>query len=206
MKQSLTIRELPQLFGQCRYAVINGEPALMGRDLCKAIGIVNPNDALGRLEDDEKIDGVAITDPIGRRQEATFVTESGMYHLIFQSRKPEAKAFRKWVTSDVLPSIRKNGYYIVPGAVVSAADIRRMENNMYKFLKEYVTGEDITRLARKFGVRKRRVEHVLWGWVKDYALMERLQECAQANQASRAQRPGPYSLDKIKLFNSIDKY
>ena len=50
-----------------------------------------------------------------------------------------------------LPSIRKNGYYIVPGAVVSAADIRRMENNMYKFLKEYVTGEDITRLARKFG-------------------------------------------------------
>ncbi|MDO4800186.1 MAG: Bro-N domain-containing protein [Bacillota bacterium] len=79
-------------------------------DVCKILEISNSRDAASRLDDDEK-DDVGITDTIGRTQTATAVNESGLYNLIFQSRKAEAKKFKKWVTSEVLPSIRKTGRY-----------------------------------------------------------------------------------------------
>ena len=88
----------------------DGQPWFVAKDVCEVLGISNHIDAVSRLDDDER-DGVGITDPIGRQQEATGITESGLYALIFTSRKPEAKRFRKWVTSDVLPSIRKTGRY-----------------------------------------------------------------------------------------------
>lgn len=93
-----------------RTKVINNESWFVGKDICNALGFANHNDALSRLDDDER-DGVGITDPMGRSQEVTVINESGLYHLIFQSRKPEAKAFRKWVTNVVLPSIRRTGTY-----------------------------------------------------------------------------------------------
>lgn len=94
-----------------RVKVIDNEPWFVAKDVCIALGLVNNRDAILRLDEDEQIDGVGITDAIGRNQEVTVVNESGLYHLIFQSRKSEAKSFRKWVTSEVLPAIRKNGYY-----------------------------------------------------------------------------------------------
>lgn len=93
-----------------RVQVINNEPWFVSKDVCEVLGIANHKDAVSRLDDDER-DGVGITDAIGRIQQTTVVSESGLYSLIFQSRKPEAKAFRKWVTSEVLPAIRKKGYY-----------------------------------------------------------------------------------------------
>lgn len=93
-----------------RVQVINNEPWFVAKDVCEVLGISNHKDAVSRLDDDEK-DGVGITDLIGRIQQTTVISESGLYALIFQSRKPEAKAFRKWVTSEVLPAIRKKGYY-----------------------------------------------------------------------------------------------
>jgi prophage antirepressor-like protein len=96
-----------------RVEMINGEPWFRGKDVCKALGISNHKDALSRLDDDER-KGVGITDPLGGTQVATFVCESGLYNLIFQSRKPEARAFRKWVTSEVLPTIRRTGGYSMP--------------------------------------------------------------------------------------------
>ena len=81
-------------------------------DVCEVLSIANHHDAISTLDRDEKL-GVGITDAIGREQTATFVSESGLYTLIFKSRKPEAKRFRKWVTSEVLPSIRKTGSYTV---------------------------------------------------------------------------------------------
>ena len=68
--------------------------------------------ALSRLDDDERR-GVGITDPIGRNQQVNCINESGLYHLIFISRKPEAKTIRRWVTGTVLPSIRRTGSYTV---------------------------------------------------------------------------------------------
>jgi prophage antirepressor-like protein len=86
------------------------KPWFVAKDVCEVLGIANHNDAIGRLDDDEKGE-VGITDPIGRKQLMAVVYESGLYALIFTSRKEEAKAFRKWVTSEVLPSIRKTGAY-----------------------------------------------------------------------------------------------
>lgn len=92
-----------------RVQVINNEPWFVAKDVCEVLGIANHKDAASRLDDDETRGSVMPT-PSGR-QECKMVSESGLYALIFQSRKPEAKAFRKWVTSEVLPAIRKKGYY-----------------------------------------------------------------------------------------------
>ena len=102
------------LFGQFRFIKTDdGEIWFVAKDVCKVLSIKNHKDAVSRLDDDEK-DEVGITDPIGRTQKTLIVNESGLYSLVFMSRKPEAKKFRKWVTSEVLPSIRKNGYYVLP--------------------------------------------------------------------------------------------
>lgn len=95
-----------------RTKVIAGEPWFVGKDVCNLLGIANTKDALSRLDDDERR-GVGITDPIGRNQQVNCINESGLYHLIFISRKPEAKAIRRWVTGTVLPSIRRTGSYTV---------------------------------------------------------------------------------------------
>ena len=95
-----------------RVVVRDGEPWFVAADVCAVLNIANHKDAVAGLDEDEK-DGVGITDPIGRTQATTVINESGLYSVIFKSRKPEAKAFKKWVTSEVLPAIRKTGGYSV---------------------------------------------------------------------------------------------
>ena len=89
-----------------------GNPWFVAADVCAVLEIRNNRDAISRLDDDEK--DVVSTDTLGGKQEVTIVNESGLYSLIMKSRKPEAKAFKKWVTAEVLPSIRKTGSYSVP--------------------------------------------------------------------------------------------
>ena len=103
-----------------RVQVINQEPWFVAKDVCDALTLENSRKATASLDDDEK--GVSpIVTPSGTQQ-MTIVNESGLYNLIFQSRKPEAKAFRKWVTSEVLPAIRKTGRYELKRRVVSPRD------------------------------------------------------------------------------------
>ena len=87
-----------------------GQTWFAAADVCAVLEIANPRAAISRLEDDEK--GVATADTLGGEQEINTINESGLYSLIFQSRKPEARAFRRWVTGEVLPSIRKTGHYV----------------------------------------------------------------------------------------------
>lgn len=82
---------------------LNGEPWFVLNEVCDKLGIANPSDAAGRLDADEK-SALGITDPHGRSQKTTVINESGLFSLILTSRKPEAKAFKKWVTSEVLPA------------------------------------------------------------------------------------------------------
>lgn len=96
---------------QVRTVMIENEPYFVAKDVCIILGISNHNDAVSRLDDDEKR-GSALPTPSGTQQ-MVVVNESGLYHLIFQSRKPEAKAFRKWVTAEVLPTLRRTGRYEV---------------------------------------------------------------------------------------------
>lgn len=99
---------------------IDGEPWFVAADVARVLDIKNSRDAVADLDDDEK--GVATTDTLGGRQEMRIINESGLYNLIFRSRKPEAKKFRKWVTAEVLPSIRKTGAYVDPGVDCRTAD------------------------------------------------------------------------------------
>ena len=102
-------------FGEVRTMMRDGEPWFVAADVCRALEIVNHKDALTRLDSDEK-SGVALTDPHGREQITNIINEAGLYALVLGSRKPEAKAFKRWMTHEVIPSIRKNGAYLTPEA------------------------------------------------------------------------------------------
>lgn len=95
-------------FGEIRTITKDNEPMFCLMDICKALDMKNPTMVASRLEDDE----VTKFDLGSKRGETNFVTESGLYAVILRSDKPNAKKFRKWVTGEVLPSIRKNGGYI----------------------------------------------------------------------------------------------
>lgn len=99
-------------FGNLRTVSRNGQPWFVAADVCKALDIRNGRDAVYRLDDDEK--GVASTDTPGGKQEMTIISESGLYSLVLGSRKPEARLFKRWITHDVIPSIRSHGAYLTP--------------------------------------------------------------------------------------------
>lgn len=97
-------------FGQVRTTTINGEPWFVGKDVADILGYSNPRDAISKHVDDED-KGVANCDTLGGRQTLSIINESGLYALIIGSKLPTAKKFKHWVTSEVLPSIRKTGSY-----------------------------------------------------------------------------------------------
>lgn len=97
-------------FGEIRTAGTSEQPLFCLADVCRALDIENNRNVRNRLDEDD-VHTMDTIDSLGRLQPTTFVTEVGLYEAIFISRKPEAKAFRKWVTSEVLPSIRKTGAY-----------------------------------------------------------------------------------------------
>ena len=90
-----------------------GEPWFVATDVCNVLGIGNPRQAMTRLDNDEK--GVTSTDTPGGVQSVATVNESGLYSLVLGSRKPEAKRFKRWVTHEVLPAIRRTGRFAIPG-------------------------------------------------------------------------------------------
>ena len=87
-----------------------GEPWFVAKDVCRVLEIANHRDAVAQLDEDEK-DAVGISDAIGREQETTIISESGLYALVFRSRKPQAREFGRWVRKEVLPALRRTGTY-----------------------------------------------------------------------------------------------
>ena len=88
-------------FGEVRTITIDGEPWFVANDILRVLAVSNLKDALRTLDDDEK-SGVDIIDPHGRKQKTNCISEAGLYSIILRSRKPEAKAFKRWVTADIL--------------------------------------------------------------------------------------------------------
>jgi anti-repressor protein len=103
---------------EVRTVMIEDEPWFVAKDICDILDVRNNRDALSRIDSEDK--GVVLTDTLGGKQEVTAVNESGLYSLILGSRKPEARAFKRWVTSEVLPAIRKHGGYLTPDKVEEA--------------------------------------------------------------------------------------
>lgn len=168
-----------------RVQLINSEPWFVAKDVCEVLGIANHKDAASRLDEDERRGG-GITDPLGRPQTVTAVSESGLYSLVFQSRKAEAKKFRKWVTSEVLPSIRKKGYY-----------------GIYKPKTDFIDARDIpyeTRMFNNSPVRCVTIDNETWYSMNDlHAAMGSRTESTQAAKKLNAKQT---LAKKILLFGA----
>jgi anti-repressor protein len=107
------MNEIQKIFNyqgtQLRTVVLNNEPWFVAKDVCEILEIKNPTDALKRLDSDERA-----RFNLGRQGKTNIVNEPGLYTLILGSRKPEAKQFKRWITHEVIPSIRKHGAYMTP--------------------------------------------------------------------------------------------
>ena len=119
-------------FGEIRSMTIDGEPYFVGKDVAAALGYTNTRKALiDHVDDEDRTGGVTIRDSIGREQKPTIINESGMYSLILSSKLEGAKRFKRWVTSEVLPSIRKTGAFATDSAAaeLKARELRVKEMN-----------------------------------------------------------------------------
>lgn len=111
---------------ELRTVLIDGDPWFLAADLCAVLGLANPRSSLALIDEDEK--GVHTMDTPGGLQEVVIVNEPGMYSLILRSRKPEAKTFKRWITHEVIPEIRRTGSYGVPAqpAIPSSRELALM--------------------------------------------------------------------------------
>lgn len=109
----------------------HGEAWFVANDICAALELTNPHKALADHVDTDDLTQREVTDNLGRKQLTNHVNESGLYALIFGSRKESAKRFKRWVTSEVLPAIRKNGYYVANAAKPPAQE-RIPTNNLHR--------------------------------------------------------------------------
>lgn len=141
-------------FGEIRTVEINGEPWFVGKDVASALGYSNTRDALAKhVDDDDKMDGVAIRDAIGREQTPVFINESGLYSLILSSSLPSARQFKRWITSEVLPSIRKSGAYSMIDQAVpetpagGVADLIRITRRV--LLESGSTQQDVRQMTKE---------------------------------------------------------
>ncbi len=103
---------------EVRTQIINNEPWFVAKDVCDILALGNPRSSVALLDEDER--GVHSMDTPSGKQEMSIISESGLYSLILRSRKPEAKTFKRWVTGEVLPSIRKHGGYLTPAKIEEA--------------------------------------------------------------------------------------
>lgn len=101
-------------FGSVRTITIDDEPWFVGKDVAEALGYERATKAVADHVDIEDRDEIPIQDSIGRMQNTPIINESGVYALVFSSKLPNAKKFKRWITSEVLPSIRKHGAYMTP--------------------------------------------------------------------------------------------
>ena len=130
-------------FGSVRTADINGVPYFVGKDVAEILGYSNTRKALlDHVDEEDKTDGVTIRDSIGRDQTPVLINESGLYSLILSSKMPNARRFKRWVTSEILPTIRKHGMYATdelianPDLAIAAFMALKEEREKNRLLKQ----------------------------------------------------------------------
>lgn len=126
-------------------------------DVCKVLDLGNVSQVKARLNDGV-ISNEIINDSLGREQQATFINEDALYDVIFDSRKPEAKQFRKWVVSEVLPSIRKTGGYVASTEMFIESYFGNLDDQAKKFL--VTTLDDRKRLLEENNAKQQRIEQM----------------------------------------------
>lgn len=130
-------------FGSVRTTTVNGEVMFVAKDVATILGYSNPRDAINKHVDDED-KGVAKCDTLGGVQDLTIINESGLYSLILSSKMPNARKFKRWVTSEVLPAIRRHGMYVTedlianPDLAIAAFQALKAEREKRQALEETV--------------------------------------------------------------------
>lgn len=133
--------------GSVRTTVIGSEPFFVGKDVAEILGYSNPRKALfDHVNAEDKMDGVTIRDSIGREQKPILINESGLYSLILRSQLPKAQKFKRWVTAEVLPSIRRHGMY----ATMNCLQIRTLLLQHLQHLRKNVKEESYLKRWQQF--------------------------------------------------------
>jgi len=122
-----------------RVVTLDGEPWFVASDVCAVLEITNNRDAVARLDADEK--GVATTDTPGGPQQMAVVNEAGLYALVLTSRKPEAKAFKRWIIHEVLPSIRRHGMYATEALLSDPEHLLRVTERLVEEHRARIAAE-----------------------------------------------------------------
>lgn len=179
-------------FGEIRMRTQAGEPWFCGRDVCDTLEISNITDALRSLDEDEKRKVKIFVKDLtsefpnsGQKREMVFINESGLYTIIMRSNKPEARKFRKWVTSEVLPSIRKYGTYSTDPKIMNRAKARAEKKVVKAMLSEvgsHLSRTDIKLVAKQCRTTEWQVEKVLRGEIKDTYMLQLLYARSTGNK------------------------
>lgn len=150
---ALAVHQFPATGQAVRTVMVDGEPWFVARDVCAALGIGNPRQAVSHLDDDEvRQVPVTTTDGSGRTLPTNVINEPGLYSLILRSRKPEARAFKRWITHEVLPAIRRTGRY-------EAAPAYRLPQSYAEALRELAaTVEEAERIKAELAVAAPKAE------------------------------------------------
>lgn len=160
----------PQL-GSVQIELIDNNPWFVVKDVCNILDIGNTSKAVLNLDEDEKLTLLLVRS--GQKRAMSLVNESGLYNLIFRSNKPEAKVFRKWVTSEVLPSIRKTGKYESQIERQKKAD-RNASVLLLSEMQKSLYYSDVRLVAKSLRMEATYVVFVLCGRIEDVPVMEAL--------------------------------
>lgn len=188
---------------QVRTVMKDGEPWFVLKDVCEVLSIGNAADVYARLDADEK--GIGQIDTLGGAQKMSIINEPGLYNVILRSDKPQAKPFRKWVTAEVLPSIRKHGAYMTADTIQRAISDPDFLISLATTLKEEKEKNKVL-TAENTGL-KREVEHkenVIVGLVDDIDLATKRQ---RINQIVRhgVKNPALYKDRWALLYSEFEK-
>lgn len=175
-----------------RTKVIDGEPWFVAKDVCMMLGIQNSRDTLAKVLDDDEV-GVATiytrsSNGVEQNREVGIINESGLYHLIFISRKPEAKAIRRWVTGTVLPSIRRTGSYSISNNRPESTNrlplpkFRPYFGQWKENVKPYISRAELCLTAEKQRVTLGHVQKVYAGTAMSYPVAKCIQALAKKNR------------------------
>ena len=205
-----------EMFGEIRTLVNEkGETFFVGKDVAQALGYSNTRKALlDHVDKEDREDGVTIRDAIGRDQKATFINESGLYALVLSSKLPQAREFKRWVTSEVLPQIRQTGGYIPTtnprtGEVLTESEMVEAANKIVArtIARSNLPADDCltaTQVAESLDVDVKQLNHFLvdkgvmyWSYGR-YKLTAKYADCGYAEErkfhyhalnGARKQRP-----------------
>ena len=183
-----------------RMEEISNQPWFIAKDVCTALELSEVSNTVKRLDDDEKLARIVFVSGQGR--EMWFINESGLYNLIFQSRKPEARAFRKWVTNEVLPKIRQTGQYRIEGeAECMREQQQRKRLPLPKYrpffeewkqrVKPYISQDELEDVAAAMGVGISHVRKVYTGTAVSARVVREITDEAKNNRKHNTVYPEP---------------